>query len=389
MGASDVAIIGAGPAGLLAGSVLAAAGYGVQIFERRSLPIDKVCGEGLLPGGVAQLQQLGFPTADLASLGEPFAGITLVSGGVAVPGAFPAANPGYGIERRRLSAWLAAAALARGVQLTTGRRLVGVSQTAEGWRLHLRVGGEVAAGNVAGARPDLQDWRCRYLLACDGLRSRTVAALGIERRQFRPQRMGFRFYVPVRAASRRQVVVIWGRGYEVYLTPLARDRVGVAVLAAHQPCPSVAAVFALARAACSTHRDTAHWGWDFSAASAIKAYGPFGSRIVGRQPAGFGALGDAYCFKDGITGDGLTLVTYQVALLRQHLAQGGVLGDRQWQRLQARLLRRHLLLSGLALGLNRLPKLRHGLGWVAAWQPSWWDRLLGFHAAVPGVLRSQ
>ena len=55
----DVIVIGGGPAGLAAAAAVAARGLDALLLERRELPADKACGEGLLPGGVRALEALG------------------------------------------------------------------------------------------------------------------------------------------------------------------------------------------------------------------------------------------------------------------------------------------------------------------------------------------
>src|ERR1700729_724294 len=56
---SDVFIAGAGPAGLVC--AIAAAGQGLQVTVADGMkpPIDKACGEGLLPDALATLSDLG------------------------------------------------------------------------------------------------------------------------------------------------------------------------------------------------------------------------------------------------------------------------------------------------------------------------------------------
>jgi flavin-dependent dehydrogenase len=63
---TDVAIVGAGPAGSSLGLALARAGYDVTLIERARFPRVKVCGDYLCPGAVASLAGLGIADEVLA-----------------------------------------------------------------------------------------------------------------------------------------------------------------------------------------------------------------------------------------------------------------------------------------------------------------------------------
>src|SRR5881628_945990 len=96
----DVLIVGAGPAGAIAGLVLARAGARVRIVDRAAFPRDKLCRDTVNPGTLARLQELG--------IAEPIERCALrvdgmlVTGerGVAIEGRYPRGLSGRAIVRR-------------------------------------------------------------------------------------------------------------------------------------------------------------------------------------------------------------------------------------------------------------------------------------------------
>ena len=56
---TDVFVIGGGPAGLAAAIAARQRGLRVIVADGMQPPIDKACGEGLMPDGLAALERLG------------------------------------------------------------------------------------------------------------------------------------------------------------------------------------------------------------------------------------------------------------------------------------------------------------------------------------------
>ncbi|MFD6891903.1 NAD(P)/FAD-dependent oxidoreductase, partial [Streptomyces sp. NPDC059957] len=69
----DLLVVGGGPAGLATAIHGALAGFDVVVAEPRPAPIDKACGEGLMPGAVRALEALGVTVP-----GHPLRGIRYV-----------------------------------------------------------------------------------------------------------------------------------------------------------------------------------------------------------------------------------------------------------------------------------------------------------------------
>src|SRR3979490_166004 len=99
---AQVIVVGGGPVGSVLAMLLGRSRGETLVLEKTSFPRDKPCGEGLMPGGVAVLEQLGL---DLAREGfPPLEGITYRTPEGTTHGASPPrpGQPGHGFGVRRL-----------------------------------------------------------------------------------------------------------------------------------------------------------------------------------------------------------------------------------------------------------------------------------------------
>src|SRR5437588_3796478 len=116
----DVVIVGAGPAGAVAGAILARAGVRVRLLDRAIFPRDKLCGDTVNPGTIARLTQLGL-ASDLEARSLRVDGMVLSGdGGVVVEGRYPRGRSGRAILRRDLDAMLLRDAIAAGCEFDEG-----------------------------------------------------------------------------------------------------------------------------------------------------------------------------------------------------------------------------------------------------------------------------
>ncbi len=211
---SDLLIVGGGPGGLATALHARRQGLSVIVAEPREDPIDKACGEGLMPGGLAELTSL-----DVDPAGMPLHGIAYVSEHRRAEARFRS-GPGRGVRRTTLHAGLAARAKEQDTEWIR-TRVTSVQQDAHG----------VTAAGV----------RAKYLVAADGLHSAVRRAVGIKATAGTPRRHGVRWHFKVPAWS-EFVEVHWSRWGEAYVTPVEPDLVGVAILSGRATRPGLVPV---------------------------------------------------------------------------------------------------------------------------------------------------
>jgi len=295
----DLIVAGGGPGGLATAIYAAQAGLEAVVIERRTGPIDKACGEGLMPHTVKQLETLG-----VSLHGKAFRGITYLDSTHRVQANFRSGQ-GLGMRRTALSDALHEAASAAGVRVI--RDDIGaVSQDAS----------SVRCG----------DLQARYLAAADGLHSPIRRSLGLDLPSRGRRRWGIRRHFQIAPWS-DTVEVYWAHDTEAYVTPIAEDSVGVAVLTSRQgkfddQLDALPALAARLRAA--PH------GPD-------RAAGPLRQRVKSRTAGRVMLVGDAAGYVDALTGEGLGIAFGGAELLVKCVA-ADTPGeyDRQWRHMSRR-----------------------------------------------------
>ncbi|ACZ88686.1 NAD(P)/FAD-dependent oxidoreductase [Streptosporangium roseum] len=308
----DVLVAGGGPAGLATAIHAALAGMEAVVVEPRPTPVDKACGEGLMPSGAAALRSLGVPVE-----GRPLRGIRYLDGRRRVDAAFRDGR-GLGVRRTTLHAALARRAAELGVEVVPGK-VEGVRQGGDG----------VEAAGL----------RARWLVAADGLHSPLRALLGLELPDRRPRRYGLRRHYRVPPWT-DFVEVHWAAEGEAYVTPVGDDLVGVAVLS-------------------SRRRGYREHLADFPdllarlegpAATPVRGAGPLRQRVRARVAGRVLLVGDAAGYTDALTGEGVSLALLSAQALVGCLRAGA---PQAYEGAWLRLSRRHRLLTGALLETRR------------------------------------
>ena len=343
----DVIVIGGGPAGLAAAAAVAARGLDALVLERRALPVDKACGEGLLPGGVRALEALGAARHLDPDGWSPLRSIRWVQeDGSSAEARLPAPG-GMGIRRLALSRALAARAREAGAEVREEAPVVSHRRDADGTTVVLASGEEI---------------RARLLVAADGLASAVREREGLSRTTRSPRRFGLRRHFAL-APWTDAVEVHFSRGVEAYVTPVGPRRVGLAFLFEEGAAPDFESL--LAR---------------FPALAARLDGAPFDSALAGAGPLGRDAstrildrlllAGDAGGYVDAITGEGVSLALEEALLLGSLLPEALPRGATRaallpWERAVRARHRRHAAVTRLVLSMARRPLLRRtAVAWL-------------------------
>jgi menaquinone-9 beta-reductase len=347
----DVAIVGGGPAGLATAIGARLAGLSAVVLDRRRPPIEKACGEGLMPDAAACLAALGVQLPPGAS--HPLRGIRYVDGPVVAEGLFPGRG-GLGVRRLALHQALVARAAEVGIELRWGTSVRGLTAS----------GIDTEDGPVA----------ARWVVGADGLLSAVRRWAGLDRPPLPPgrrRRFGVRRHYALAPWS-DLVEVHWGPECEAYVTPVSPGEVGIALLWSGPPAPKIRgfddllgrfpALAARLAGAPPTSRD--------------RGAGPLAQRVRGVVRGRVALVGDASGYLDAITGEGLAVAFHQAAALVAALAAGDLA---RYAAAHRRIGRLPGFVTGLVLACERRPALRRRAVAALAAEPALFSRLLGIH----------
>ena len=330
----DAVIIGGGPAGLAAAIALQRKGLQTLVVESMMPPVDKGCGEGLMPDALESLSQLGIHLSP--DEGHPFEGLRFLNATHTVEGTFPiAAGIGIGIRRTALHQRMADRAVEVGVQLA--------------WksRAQLLPEGKLLVNGVPTP--------FAHLVGADGTTSRVRTWAGLDDSYEFSQRIGTRRHYRIQPWS-SQVEVHWSKSGQLYITPVAADQVSVVFITprAHFENEDFLDHFPQVQARLGNAPQLSPQRGGISATRRLK-------RV---NTATVSLIGDASGSVDAITGEGLAMTFRQANVLASALATGKLHTYNKAHRQIARL--PHAM-ARLILLMERYPILeRNGMRALAA-----------------------
>src|SRR5579863_5058663 len=322
MKSREVVVVGAGPAGLVAAIAARQRGLDVTVLDARIPPIDKPCGEGILPQGVAALGALGISLP--AETTFPFRGIRFVDAGQSARADFSGA-PGFSMRRVKLHQFLIDRAVDAGVELRWGTRVVKI--------------------NHAVVSTATEEFRYRWLIGADGQGSYVRKWAGLDPQRAGRKRFGFCTHFGVAPWS-NVTEVHWTEGCQIFVTPMCGQEIGVAVLSRD---PGLRIERALQRFPALAEKlrgvkPTTREAGDTTCLKILPA--------VARGRVAL--IGDASGTVDALTGHGLSLSFQQAIPLAEAMSRGDLAPYRA----------AHKHVSSVAVLMSRLMLLMTASDWI-------------------------
>ena len=341
---TDVFVVGGGPAGLAA--AIAARGKGLQVVvaDWSRPPIEKPCGEGLMPDSLEALRHLGVTIGSEQSF--PFRGIRFLTRATSVSASFPS-GCGLGMRRTELHQLLADRAAEAGVHFLWGARVSGISSE-----------GVVVNGGLL---------RSRWIVGADGQNSHVRRWADLDAFHSYRRRFGFRRHYLVTPWS-DCVEIYWGSGFQFYITPVSPREVCMVLISRHR-----------------------HLRID----RALDDFPELRERLNGARPANaergavtvscrfkhvvrdrVALIGDASGSVDAVTGEGICLAFQQAVKLADALTAGDLSLYATGHRC---LMRRPFFMADTMLLLDRFPGFRDRVMRALAAKPAIFSALLATH----------
>jgi flavin-dependent dehydrogenase len=346
---TDVFVVGGGPAGLATALAVRQIGLDVILADRAQPPIDKACGEGLMPDALDALRRIGVNLG--SGNGVCFRGIRFLDEKLEAEAMFSNHSVGLGVRRTELHRILVERAKDVGVVTLWGKKIEGI--------------------DTAGVVVDGRTVRCRWIVGADGFHSNVRRWAGLAPDWNGARRIGLRQHFRVRPWT-DFVEVYWRKDCQAYVTPVGVDEVCVATIGRE----------------------------DIRGSDLVDMFPVLASRLVGAELIGptrgaiskstrlptvvagrIALVGDASGSVDAVTGEGLALAFRQANSLATALAAGDL---RRYDVSHRRMGRLPRLMARILLHFDGNDRLRRMAFRNLAAHPRIFSRLLDVHV---GALR--
>ena len=341
---TEVLVIGGGPAGLATAIAARKRGFDVTLVDGAKPPIDKACGEGLMPDTMTALRELGVTIGP--GDGQALRGVCFKDEETSVEANF-SGRRGFGMRRTTLHEKMVLRAQECGIRLLWNTTVSGLSK--DGAHLGDRV------------------CNAKWVIGADGVHSRVRRWAGLDQNGQQVTRFAQRQHFRVKPWT-DCMEIHWGEAAQAYVTPLSSDEICVALISrdprmrlqdAWQKFPQ------LGRRLMHAEASSAERG----AATVTRSL-----RQVYRGNVAL--TGDASGSVDAITGEGLCLSFHQAIELAEALAKGNL---ESYQRAHRQISKRPTTMGRLLLFLDRYPSLRRRAFRGMAAEPELFARLLATH----------
>ncbi len=343
---TDVFIVGGGPAGLAAAIAARQKGLQVMVADGAAPPIEKPCGEGMMPETLGALRDLGVEIP--AGEGQIFRGICFAQQqGARVAADFPQGT-GIGLRRPLLHERLITRAEQCGVKMLWNTTVSGLDAQSV----------QLTHGKIL----------ARWIVGTDGQGSRVRRWSGLEATRSNQARHTRRRHYRVRPWS-SYVEIYWSSNAQAYVTPIGGEEVCIVVMAERAEHASFDRALRELPELRDKLGDAELSGRERGAVTAMRS-------LRNVQRGNVALVGDASGGVDAITGDGLRLAFRQALLLADAMASGDL---RPYQHAHRQLERRPMRMGNLMLWLGRNPRIRSRVVRALQRRPDLFARLLASH----------
>jgi flavin-dependent dehydrogenase len=341
---TEVLVIGGGPAGLAAAIAARKKGFEVTVADGAKPPIDKPCGEGLMPTAVEALRELGVEIGP--GDGQVLRGVRFVDATSSVEADYLGAS-GFGVRRTVLHQRMVERAQECGVNLLWNTTVEGLS-------------GEGAIVSGIGMK-------AKWIVGADGIHSRVRHWIGLNGKARREMRFAQRRHFQVKAWTDR-MEIHWGQSLQAYVTPLSSDETCVSLIS-RDPRMRLEDAWREFPKLASYLRDAKPTSAERGAVTVTR-------RLRQVYRGNIALTGDASGSVDAITAEGLSLSFHQAIALADAMKKGRL---ESYQRAHRQITSRPNTMGWLLLLLDRYPSLRRRALRGLASDPELFARLLAAH----------